>query len=145
MEKQSYKNHIRWYASHHFVFYPVVTFFTVASLVLAFKDPQNHFIWIAFSVVFILIALLSLMLRQHYALIIQNRVLRLELRFRYYLLTHKRFEDVENKLSDGQIYALRFASDTELPELTERALKENISGDEIKRSIKNWLPDDRRV
>lgn len=145
MEKQSYKNHVRWYVNHHFIFYPVVSLFIIASLVLAFKDPHNHFIWMAFTFVFTLIALLSLMLRQHYALIIQNRVVRLELRFRYYVLTHKRFEEVETKLSGGQIYALRFASDTELPELVERALKENLSGDDIKRSIKNWLADDKRV
>ena len=145
MEKQNYKNHIRWYTNHHFIFYPAVSLFTLASLVLAFKDPNNHFLWIAFSFVFILIALLSLMLRQHYALINQNRIVRLELRFRYYVLTHKRFEEVEKKLSAGQIYALRFASDEEFPALVERALQENLSGDQIKRSIKNWLPDEMRV
>ncbi|PBQ32369.1 hypothetical protein CNR22_11500 [Sphingobacteriaceae bacterium] len=145
MEKQSYKNHIRWYVNHHFIFYPAVSLLTTASIVLAFKDPHNHFLWIAFSFVFILIALLSLMLRQHYALINQNRTVRLELRFRYYVLTHKRFEEVENKLSKSQVYALRFASDEELPGLVTRALQENLSGDQIKRSIKNWLPDDMRV
>jgi hypothetical protein len=85
------------------------------------------------------------MLRQHYSLINQNRIVRLELRFRYYVLTQKRFEEVEAKLSAGQVYALRFAPDEELPAQIERALKENISPDEIKRSIKNWLPDTMRV
>ena len=145
MENQNYKNHIRWYANHHFVFYPVVIVLMITALVFAFKEEANRSIWIFLCITIALVGALSLMLRQHYALINQNRTVRLELRFRYYVLTHKRFEDLEAKLSAGQIYALRFASDEELPALTDRALKENLSGDEIKRSIKNWLPDTMRV
>lgn len=145
MEKQNYENHVRWYAPHHFYLYSVLTALVTASLVLAVKDDLNRIIWIAFSIAFLLIALVSLMLRQHYALILQNRVVRLELRLRYYVLTNKRFEEIENRLQAGQIFALRFASDEELPALVERALKENLSGDQIKRSIRNWLPDDMRV
>lgn len=85
------------------------------------------------------------MLRQHYALTVQNRVVRLEMRLRYYQLTHTRFEEIEPRLSFGQIAALRFASDDELPALTNRALQEQLSPDAIKRSIKNWLPDEMRV
>jgi len=85
------------------------------------------------------------MLRQHYALTVQNRVVRLEMRLRYYQLTHTRLEDIESKLSFGQIAALRFASDAELPALVDRALQEQLTPDAIKRSIKNWMPDDMRV
>ena len=85
------------------------------------------------------------MMRQHYALINQNRTVRLELRLRYFILTQKRFEEVEARLKSSQIYALRFAPDTELPALVERALNENLSGDDIKRAIKQWLPDTMRV
>ena len=145
MEKQNYKNHIRWYSGHHFIFYPVVTALVVFALIFSTKEEANRLLWITLAITFVLIGVLSLMLRQHYSLINQNRVVRLELRFRYYVLTHKRFEEVENKLSEGQIYALRFASDEELPELVELALKENLSGDQIKRAIKNWLPDTMRV
>jgi len=145
MEKQNYANHIRWYPWHHYVFYPIVTALITITLIFGIKDEANRMLWMMFSVIIALITGLSLMLRQHYALINQNRIVRLELRFRYYVLTDKRFEVVENKLSSGQIYALRFAPDEELPGLVERALKENLSGDEIKRAIKNWLPDEMRV
>ena len=145
MEKQNYSNHIRWYKWHHFVLYPILFVLTVITIIFFINDTPNRSLWAMLCFLVILIGALSLMLRQHYSLVNQNRVVRLELRFRYYVLTHKRFEEVENKLSKGQIYALRFASDEEFPALVERALKENLSGDEIKRAIKNWLADDMRV
>lgn len=145
MEKQNYSNHIRWYKPHHFIFYPVAFILISVALFFSWQDSQNKFLWFFLAMVLVLLTLLSLMLRQHYALTNQNRIVRLELRFRYYVLTHKRFEEVEAKLSAGQVHALRFASDIELPDLTERALNENLSADQIKRAIKNWLPDEMRV
>ena len=85
------------------------------------------------------------MLRQHYALGNQNRIVRLELRFRYYIITGKRLEPLECRLNFSQLAALRFASDEELPALVERAVKENLGGRQIKKSIRNWLPDHMRV
>ncbi len=85
------------------------------------------------------------MMRQHYALGNQNRIVRLELRFRYYVITGKRLEPLESKLSFGQLAALRFASDEELAALVERALKENLSDRQIKKLIVRWLPDHMRV
>ena len=45
------------------------------------------------------------------------------------------------RLSTPQIVALRFASDAELPALLERADREQLSSDQIKKAIKNWVPD----
>jgi hypothetical protein len=44
-----------------------------------------------------------------------------------------------------QLVALRFASDQELPALVERADREHLSPDQIKRDIKNWVPDPDRT
>ena len=85
------------------------------------------------------------MLRQHYALGNQNRIVRLEMRLRYYQLTGKRFEPLEQQLLFGQIAALRFASDEELLPLIDRTLKENLSAKQIKQSVVNWQADDMRV
>ena len=85
------------------------------------------------------------MLRQHYALDNQNRIVRLEMRLRYFQLTGKRFEPLEQQLSFGQIAALRFASDEELLPLTDRTLKENLSAKQIKQSVTNWQGDYMRV
>lgn len=69
--------------------------------------------------------------RQHYALNNQNRIIRLEA--------------LEETLSEGQLLALRLASDKELSGLVQRTLKENLKPDEIKKSIVDWVPDPMRV
>lgn len=145
MEVQNYKNHIRYYIPHHFIFYPVVFFLIGLCIYFSTKYEDQQPIWIVLSIILFLIAWLSYMLRQHYALMNQDRIVRLELRFRYYLLTKKRLELIEPRLSLSQLLALRFASDEELPELIEEAADINLSPKEIKQSIKNWIPDYMRV
>ena len=144
MEKQTYKNHIRFYPPHHFVYYPVLMVLLAASIYFSFTKEET-LIWTFISIVFVVFILLGLMLRQHYALTLQNRIVRLELRYRYFTLTGKRFEPIESQLQDAQLFALRFASDAELPDLTDRALSENLSGKAIKKSITNWKGDYERV
>lgn len=145
MKAQSYKNHSRYYYPHHFIFYPIVILLLVLS-VRGYLRHQEHQLEFAFlAVAFFLIGWLSFMMRQHYALNNQNRIIRLELRLRYYQLTSQRLEILEEKLSFPQLAALRFASDEELAELMTRAVEENLAPDEIKKSIKNWFPDNMRV
>jgi hypothetical protein len=57
----------------------------------------------------------------------------------------KRSDEVEERLKFDQIAALRFAYDDEFKELLYKALHENISGDDIKKSIQNWRPDLHRI
>jgi hypothetical protein len=145
MPEQNYNNHSRYYTPHHFVFYPALLVLFLISLYGLFSYRGQELLWIMVLALVVMLCGLSLMLRQHYALMNQNRIVRLELRFRYYVLTQKRFEAVEKQLSAGQLYALRFAPDEELPALVERTLKENLPADAIKKAIKNWLPDEMRV
>jgi hypothetical protein len=49
------------------------------------------------------------------------------------------------ELPIGHIVALRFASDQELPALLERAVREKLSPEQIKRVIKTWMPDPYRT
>jgi len=145
MENQNYKNHVRYYGPHHFVFYPVLMVLLGISCYFISKSTEQSMIWIFIAILFFMIGWLSFMLRQHYALNNQNRIVRLEMRFRYYVLTHERLEKMEDHLSFEQISALRFASDEELPALVNRTLHENLSPDDIKKSVKNWYPDHMRV
>jgi len=144
MKPQSYINHIRFYSPHHFVYYPVLILFLVASIYFAITSA-NQLLWAFIAVVFVFLFCLAFMLRQHYALILQNRIVKLELRYRYFVLTGNRLETIEYKFTDDQLYALRFASDVEFLPLMDRALKENISGDDIKKAIVNWKGDYCRV
>nr|WP_068889491.1 DUF6526 family protein [Pedobacter panaciterrae] len=142
---QNYKNHIRYYTPHHFIFYPIILIGVAVCVTKAIGSVQDCLLWSFLAIVFVIIGWLSFMLRQHYALVLQNRVVVLEMRFRYYVLTQQRLDLLEDRLSFGQIAALRFASDQELAPLVQRTLKENLSPDEIKKLIKEWLPDNSRV
>ena len=145
MEKQDYSNHRRYYIPHHFLFYPVLTVLTCLSVYGIYRYDKHWVEWGAISIVCVLIGWLSLMLRQHYSLLLQDRLIRLEMRLRYYQLTQRRFEFIEYKLDIKQIAAVRFASDDQLPYLINEAIEEHLSSKEIKKRIKNWMPDMMRV
>jgi hypothetical protein len=142
---QNYSNHTRYYVPHHFIFYPVIAILFTISVIRSFTSSTHAKEWMMFAAVVGLIAWLAFMMRQHYALTTQNRIVRLEMRFRYYRLTQEDFERIETHLSFGQIAALRFAPDEELIPLIQRAVNENLSPDLIKKSIAKWVPDYMRV
>ncbi len=145
MKKQDYSNHIRFYAPHHFIYLPLLLILLGTGLWKIFTTTDNQTVWILFSVVIFLFIYLAVMVRQHYALTLQDRLLRLEFKQRYFELFGKRSVEVENQLSFGQIAALRFAPDAEFRDLLEMALTDNTSPKEIKKAIKNWKPDNSRV
>jgi hypothetical protein len=118
--------------------------FLAASIYLAFTT-DDKLIWSFISVCFIFLFFLAFMLRQHYSLILQNRIVRLELRYRYFTLAGKRLEEFEYKLTDDQLFALRFAPDNELLDLIDDAIKNNLTGDAIKKAIVHWKGDYHRV
>jgi len=142
---QQYKNHIRYYIPHHFIFYPLILVLLVISIGYSFIYSERRMEWICIAVIAFLIGYLAFMLRQHYALGNQNRIVRLEMRLRYFQLTGQRLEEIEFKLSFGQLAALRFASDKELLALLQRTITENLSPTTIKQSIVHWFPDYMRV
>lgn len=145
MADQNYSNHIRFYTPHHFMFYPVMLVFIIASGWFACTDEGNTIVWLFIMAVFIAVTMLSFMMRQHYALTLQNRIVLMELRYRYFVVTGQRLELLEEKLNEGQLFALRFAPDEELAALTQKAINEDLSSNKIKQSIKNWKADNRRV
>jgi hypothetical protein len=145
MKKQDYSNHVRYYIPHHFIFYPLALGLIIFSIRCIFIYPSQSTQWIIILASIVLLTWLSFMMRQHYALICQNRIVRLELRFRYFTITGERLELLEDRLSFSQLAALRFASDEELSHLVKRAVEEALSPGQIKKSIKNWLPDTFRV
>ena len=140
---QNFKNHRRFYPAHHFILIPLL----MTLLIWAIQNfVQNgfsfpNFYFVLSSFILVLIALIS----RTYALKNQNRLIRIEMRYRYFELTGKSFSEKEKQLKLGQVIALRFAGDDELTLLTEKAISENLTSTEIKKAIKNWLPDNNRV
>jgi len=145
MSTQNYHNHRRYYIPHHFIFLPGMAFCTIWGIVKASNNEAQQLEWALFSVLSFALLYLALMLRQHYALGNQNRIVRLEFRLRYYQFMQEPATLAEEKLSFGQMAALRFASDGEFKTLLQKALNENLSPDAIKKSIVNWQADEMRV
>lgn len=145
MAEQNFKNHVRWYIPHHFVFYPLAAVLMGVGVYFAVTLPEQRAIWVFAVALVLLLTWLSFMMRQHYGMTLQNRLVLLELRYRYFVITQHRFEALEQQLSFGQRAALRFASDDELPALAQRAVDEKLSPVEIKQAIVNWKGDYRRI
>ena len=87
MTKQNYNNHIRYYPPHHFVFYPVMFVLIGFTAYKLWQDTHQRLIWAILLLLAVIITWLAWMLRQHYALTLQNRLILAELRYRYYILT----------------------------------------------------------
>lgn len=145
MKTQNYQNHRKFYPPHHFIYLPLLLVLEGYGIYKIYNDVEHQLTWILFSVIVFLLFYLAFMLRQHYAIGLQNRLVRLEFKQRYFEISNKRSDEVCKKLNFGQVAALRFAYDEEFKELLNKALNDNISGDEIKKSIKNWRPDHHRI
>jgi hypothetical protein len=76
----------------------------------------------------------------------QDRVIRLEERQRLERLLPPDLRGRIGELSTGQVIALRFASDAEVPELVRIVLDQKITGqDDIKKKIRDWRADHLRM
>jgi len=81
-----------------------------------------------------------------FALTVQDRVIRLEMRLRLKEVLPATLQPRIRELTRGQLVALRFASDAELPELTEKVLRDNVHDrGAIKLMIKEWEADHLRA
>ncbi len=148
MEKeQNYSNHTRWYPLFHFVVVPLLVLNLLDHVVRIFTAANSdarieQIFWTIFSVTLILLALAARLM----ALTAQDRVIRLEEKLRYASVLAPDLNARCSALTPGQIIALRFASDEELPALVERTLNGEFAGTkEIKLAVKNWRGDYLRV
>ena len=76
-----------------------------------------------------------------YSTKLQDRIIKLEMKLRCAQLLSAAQQAALLRLSTPQLVALRFASNEELPALLERAEREQLVPDQIKRAIKSWVPD----
>jgi Family of unknown function (DUF6526) len=77
-----------------------------------------------------------------FVLSVQDRVIRLEERLRYERLLPADLKPRIEEFTLAQLVSLRFASDSELPELARQVLNEKLNDRKtIKQLIKNWKPD----
>jgi hypothetical protein len=141
---QNYANHQRMHPLFHYVLSLlaiIVLVCSITQLVSAIRSGNlilPSFIFLLISIVLIIIFILI----RSYPMKAQDRAIRAEENLRHYILTQK---PLDSRLGIKQIVALRFASDTELPALAEKAAAEQMSPDDIKKSIKQWRGDHHRI
>ncbi|HXN73833.1 MAG TPA: DUF6526 family protein [Candidatus Acidoferrales bacterium] len=136
---QSAENHTKLVPVFHFFVMPVFAinlgwsiyrvsrFFSFGTVML-----------LLLAAAFVLAALYGRM----FALTVQDRVIRLEMRLRLRDVLPPDLRARIMEFNVSQLVAMRFASDAELPELARKVLDEHlIDRKAIKKLVKNWQPD----
>lgn len=143
------KNPTRYYPLHHYVLLPltlIMVVYTIRRYVgVAGDDSEISRLWFSLAAVTLLFFATLLMLRQHYALLLQDRVARLEVRQRYFEVSGQRFASLEKSLTLKQILTLRLAGDQELPALAQAAASEKLAPKDILARINDFQLDTMRV
>ncbi len=146
---QTLANHKRLDPLFHFFILPVFALALLAALfhfIAHLTTGGLHFNVHAVLIIVLAAALAGLVVKTRlYALRVQDRVIRLEERLRLTQMLSEPLRPRIPELSEGQLIALRFASDAELPKLVERTLNEKLSPSDIKKAIQTWRPDYWRV
>ena len=142
MEQQNFKNHKRFVIGYHLISFVAILALFIGSIMNFIHSTKENLYSSSLLILVAVILLLLFFYARLFALKAQDRAIRAEEKFRYYLITGK---SISNKLTTRQMIGLRFASDEELSALAEKAEKENLSENDIKKAIVNWKPDTYRV
>ncbi len=138
MTQQNYANHV-----HRPTAWLITWFGAVVALIIlawaALQAPSATSIGMALLALSVASAITLL---RGFALRLQNRIIRAEMRARLTALGHG--PDV-GKVSMPQLVAMRFAADRELPALLARAIGESMTPDAIKRAVTDWQGDHLRT
>ena len=141
---QNFKNHARLVPGYHYALSLILLLCLITSTWNLFRAYQHHsgrlsaFTIFALSIAGVLLAAFTRL----FALKAQDRAIRAEENFRYFVLNQKL---PDARLTLQQIIALRFAGDEEFTALAAKAANENMSAVDIKKAIVNWKADEHRV
>jgi len=140
MAEQNFANHTR--------IVPIFHFFAIPVFVINFGWSLYRFwkLGLSFAGVFgVLLAAALVVLvfeARLFALAVQDRVIRLEEQLRFARVLPADLQPRISEFTAGQMVAMRFASDAELPALARKVLDEKLTERKaIKQQIKNWRAD----
>ena len=140
---QNFENHSKFVPGFHIVGFGifVINFFWCAYQLVRFHTGQ--------SIVSFLLSIGLILLffyARLFALAVQDRVIRLEMRLRLQQILPAELRLRILELESSQLIALRFASDEELPGLTRQVLDQKLTDRAaIKKMIRHWQPDYQRA
>jgi hypothetical protein len=138
-QTQNFQNHAKFVPAFHFVVAPILIFNFVWCVVRVIR--HFSFAHVASLLVSIALFLLALLARM-FALTVQDRVIRLEMRLRLQELLPADLRGRISEFTVNQLVSLRFASDGELPALARKVLDEKLNDRaQIKKMIRDWQPD----
>jgi hypothetical protein len=140
---QNFKNHAKIVPAFHFYVLPIFLLnivWQIYRLVRAFS---------AGSVISLLVAVALLLFAftaRVMALAVQDRVIRLEMRLRMHQVLPADLRPRIEEFTVGQLVALRFAGDAELPDLARKVLQDKVADRKaIKQLVRDWQPDHLRA
>lgn len=140
MQEQNFKNHGRFVPGFHIATTLLILGAIITAVMLIVSAGFNT---TTIFCLFVAVALLLLFwYTRSFATGNQDRVIRAEENLRVHRLTGK---TMDSRLTKSQIIALRFADDSEYAELSERAIKENLTSKQIKEAITQWKADHHRI
>jgi hypothetical protein len=136
---QNFQNHTRVVPLYHMFVFGVFLINLGTSIYRLVKFGS----WISLVNFLVALALIVLFFYVRvFVLSVQDRVIRLEMRLRLAELLPADLRPRIPEFSLGQLVALRFACDAELPALARKVLDEKLSDSKaIKRLVKDWQAD----
>jgi hypothetical protein len=139
---QNLQNHARYVPLYHFLTLGILVVLMVHSIKRTLTQPSLDAAFdVALDAALILVAFYA----RSFALTVQDRVIRLELKLRMQAIAPQQAARF-SEFKPSQLVALRFAGDTELPGLAQQVLDGKLTGSpQIKRQIKDWQADDLRA
>ena len=138
-EPQRFENHVKLVPLFHFFVLPVFGINVIWSIIrcvrfFSFGTVMGVLLALAFA--------LGALYARMFALSVQDRVIRLEMRLRLQQLLAADLRPRIPEFTVNQLVALRFASDGELPTLARKVLDEKLNDRKaIKKMIQKWEPD----
>jgi len=136
---QSYANHRRVFPLYHLFALPVLLAHVAVTLVGALREPTLWTMWMVVVAVGLVAAVVA---NRASTLIVQNRVIGLEMRLRLATVLPVELCQRIPELDIKQLVGLRYAGDSEVTGLVERCLRgELTTADAVKRAVRQWRPD----
>lgn len=135
---QNYKNHAHLPRLTQVAGIPALIAMVLVIVALVREPDLQGYALLCLTFSVLVLALIS----RAYTVRLQDRIIRLEMQLR---LERLGLGSQFHRISTQQLVALRFASDAELPSLIDRAIRESLSGDQIKRAVTDWQPDLHRT
>jgi hypothetical protein len=140
--QQSYENHAQVVPAYHYLTFGLIMINLVYRIQQAVtRLSVDTLVSLGLAIAIVMVCLWA----RIFALKVQDRVIRLEMRLRLQALV----PDLSPRFSEftvNQLCSLRFAGDAELPELARKVLAEKLDDRKtIKKMVRDWQADLLRV